>query len=86
MTVLTVVGALVAVKVYVAQSASCFMKGRCGLMYLAVTYWNDFDEGWKLSSVKEFNNKEDALLYKRRIERESQGDECVCVYEAKRID
>ena len=55
-------------------------------MYLAVTYWNDFDEGWKLSSVKEFNNKDDALLYKRRTERESLGDECVVVYEAKRID
>lgn len=36
-------------------------------MYLAITYWNDFDEGWKLDCVKEFNDKEDALLYKRRI-------------------
>jgi hypothetical protein len=55
-------------------------------MYLAITYWNDFDEGWKLGGVREFNNKEDALLYMRRIEEESQGDECVIVYEAKRID
>ena len=55
-------------------------------MYLAVTYWNDFDEGWKLSNVKEFNNKEDALLYMRRTEEESLGDEMVIVYEAKRID
>lgn len=55
-------------------------------MFLAITYWNNFDEGFRLGGVKEFNDKEDALLYKRDTERDSQGDEYVCVYEAKPIE
>lgn len=54
-------------------------------MYLLVTSFYDYDDGWKLIDLIHMNDKEAALKYKREQE-ESDSDICVEVYEANRID
>lgn len=55
------------------------------MVYLAIKYLYDYDDGYKLISVNKFDKLKYAMSYKMLAEFEGEGDIIVEIFEANEI-